>query len=262
MSVLRSKRQVSQSEFENTFSILYKYSRIQTSKVPVRRQRWLCTDITQTMNTIYEDVMSMSEYYDCGFLPRNEYRAKTAIRCINNLCSLQKPLLVLWNVSGMKTKKMVTWISLINKEVELMQSFSDYESDGFFILDWKKISELNFLSNMSALHRYTHGKVSNSKKKYNGTDGSLLISLVDSAFYNVMLANRKKPTTRDEYLRRKKSITKAISDLEATNRPLLFFFNTMECSESVMTEWSGMLRAEIKLLKGVLNSDEQRFGNL
>ena len=201
-------------------------------------------------------------YYDCGFLPRDEYRAKTAARCIENLCSLQKPLLIMWNVSGMETKKMVTWISLINKEVGLMKRFSDCDSDDFFILDWKLISELNFLGNMSALHRFTHGKVANSKKKFNDTEGLLLISLVDSAFYNVMSANRKKPPTRAENLKRKESISKAISDLKALNRPMLFFFNLMEYSESVMSEWSGMLRKEIKLLQGLLKSDEQRFGNL
>ena len=262
MSVLRSHRQVSQTEFENTFSKLYKYSRQQTSRVPARRQRWLCPNITQTMNTIYTDVMSMSDYYDCGFLPRDEYRAKAATRCITNLLSLQKPLLTLWNVSGMETKKMATWLSLINKEVDLMKCFSDCETDELFILDWKRIGELNFLGNMSALHRYSHGKISNSKKKFNDTEGLLLISLVDSAFYNVMSANRKMPTNRDEYLKRKESISKAISDLKALNRPMLFFFNLMEYSESVMTEWSGMLRKEIKLLQGLLKSDEQRFGNL
>lgn len=262
MSVLRSHRQVAQTEFENTFSNLYKYSRLQTSKVPKRRQKWICDDITKAMNSIYQDVMAMSDYYDCGILPREEFREKAAARCISNLNSLQKPLLVMWNVSGMETKKMATWLNLINREVELMHEFSDSESVDFFIIDWHRINELRFLSNMSALHRYVHGKVTNAKNKYDDTEGSLLISLIDDAFYNVMSANRKKPTNQKEYQKRKEAISQAIRDLKALNRPMLFYFNLMKYSERVMKEWSYMLREEIKLLPGVLKSDEKRFGNL
>ena len=109
------------------------------------------------------------------------------------------------------------------------------------ILDWDKIHKVEFLRNMSNLHRYTYSKVLNASVCYDDTEGALLISLIDDAFNNVM---------------------KAISCLKQMNRRMLAYFNLMQYSERIMREWSDMLVKEITLLTGLQKSDKRRFDNL
>ena len=63
MSVLKSKRHISTFEYENTFTILYQFSAEQTSKVPLRKQKWLCAKIDEIMNNSYELIMELNECY-------------------------------------------------------------------------------------------------------------------------------------------------------------------------------------------------------
>ena len=63
MAVLRSQRQVSKTEFENTFSVLFRQTREYTLAVPRRRQRWLCTEINRHINETYRAVIEANEYF-------------------------------------------------------------------------------------------------------------------------------------------------------------------------------------------------------
>jgi hypothetical protein len=53
MSVLRSRRNISKTEYENTLANLYRYSMNKTIAVPKRRRKWLCTEIDGIMNKVY-----------------------------------------------------------------------------------------------------------------------------------------------------------------------------------------------------------------
>lgn len=263
MAVLRSKRNISRYEYEHTFSDLYNFSRERTSRVSKRRKKWIAQKIDYKMNIIFNTIMEISEGR-CAKGKRQITRTDLVLSILKTIEELEKPLMVLWNVEIYQTKKMAFWCSLIEKEIDVLYSLCDIDKCDYkiMILDWKKINETEFLHNMSELHRYVHGKVVNAKNCYDDTDSALLIELVDEAFHSLMKANQKIPTTKDEFEKRTKRISTAISCLNKMNRPMLFYFNTMEYSENTMREWSDKLTSELKMLYSLQKSDKTRFKNL
>lgn len=263
MAVLRSKRQISKTEFENTLSNLYRYSMNKTIAVPKRRKKWLCVEIDDTMNTVYSDIMEVNTCYIQDTDDKAEYTAILIRRSIDNLISLQKPLMIMWNVQKYETKTMVEWSSFIKRELLLLNYLLESEVEIHMpILDWRTINSVNFLKNMSELHRYTHGKVASACMSYDSTQGKLLINTVNDAFYYLMRANEKIPTTKKEYMKRKERISNVISSLHQMNRSLLPYFNLMQYSERIMNEWSSMLTQELKMLYALQKSDKSRFDGL
>lgn len=263
MAVLRSQRKISDTEFENTFMRLYCFSREETSSVPKRRKRWLCTDIDLTMNKIYRNIMEINECYFRDRTDKQKYINELSDSSVELLLSLEKPLMSLWNIQHYETKTMVHWVTQINKEIELLNLIHKTEiGDKIMIIDWCAVNSMRFLNNMSALHRYTHSKVTNAMGRYDDTEGALLISLIDDALYSLISANRKIPTTREEYIVRSKYISHSISCLKQLNRRMLAYFNLMQYSERIMREWSDMLIEELNLLIGLQKSDKSRFKNL
>lgn len=263
MAVLRSQRKISDTEFENTFMRLYCFSREKTSPVAKRRKRWLCTNIDTTMNKIYRNIMEINECYFRDRADKQKYINKLSDSSVELLLSLEKPLMSLWNIQHYETKTMVHWVTQINKEIDLLNLIHDTErSDKVMIIDWRAVHSMKFLNNMSVLHRYTHSKVTNAAVRYDETEGALLIDLIDDAFSSLLIANRKIPTTKEEYIIRSKYISHSISCLKQLNRRILAYFNLMQYSERVMREWSDMLIEELNLLIGLQKSDKSRFGNL
>lgn len=263
MSVLRSKRKIAKTEFENTFSNLYQYSVSHTSHIPKRRRKWLCVNIDDTMNILYRNLMDINDTY---FRTKDEhytYIKTTVIESIKHLNSLEKSLMVLWNVQEYEIKAMSQWVIKIRQEVDLLNYMHDDKNITceISILDRQAINNAIFLRNMSVLHRYTHGKVVNASTKYNSTHASLLISLVDDAFYELICANKKFPTNKLECEERKNHISNAIKFLKEMNRPMLFYFNIMDYSEKIMIEWSELLADELKMLIALQKSDKKRFCN-
>lgn len=120
----------------------------------------------------------------------------------------------------------------------------------------------NFLKNMAEFHRFVHGKVINAPCKYDDTSGSLLIDLVDTAFYFVIEANKKIPTSKEEYEKRTANINSAISALYKMQRQILFYCNLMQYSETVLNDWRNYLSSELKLLNALKKSDSKRFSKL
>lgn len=264
MAVLRSKRQIASTEFENTFSKLYRFSMSQTMGVPRRKHKWLCANIDKTLNEAYEDVMSINEYYNANRQVLHDTKIELANHSIELIANLEKPLMIMWNVQGTETKKMASWVLHVNDALRMLYYISDTEGDVpvVSILDWHAIDRVRFMKNMSDLHKYTYGKVINAKKVYDTTAGSLLINLVDDAFYNLVQANKKVPTTKRQYERRQQRISRSIVCLEEMNRALLCYFNIMRYSERIMNEWSDMLVQELRLLRALQKSDKDRFSNL
>lgn len=264
MSVLRSKRNISKFEYEHTFSELYVLTEKNIAKIPKRRQKLLCTSIVDRMNAIYRDIMNATEEHHASKADKAVYDAEIAIHAIEQLNQLDKPLNVLWNVTACDTKHMAAWVSAIRKEVYMLNMLHEGENIpcGVTIIDWQVVNRAQFLQKMCELHRYTHGKMINAPAVYANTSGALLISLIDDALYEVILANRRIPQNKREYELRRKHISKAISNLYQVNRPLISLFCRMNYSERVLCEWAELLSSEINLLIALQKSDRKRFGEL
>lgn len=264
MSVIRSQRNLSSYEYENSTANLYQFSRRYTERVPKRRRRWLAHNIEFAMNRLYLEAQNMTEYYNKDSNVVREYKRAAAKSCIQQILDLEKPLMVLWNVQKYETKKMAAWVELANHVIAMFGKVADADvsNSKLSILDWKAINEMRFLKVMSELHRYVHGKAVHEKMIYDNSIGASMTSIVDDAFYYVMKANMQYPTTRDEYEKRKNLISKAISTLHTLNRSMISYFNLMQCSERVMREWSDLFLEEMNLLYAVQSSDKKRFGKL
>lgn len=261
MAVLRSKRNVAKTEFENTFTKLYHFSAENTSKLAKRRQKWLAYKIDELMNESYDLIMEINESSYCKTLDK-ELAENDIKRILRNLYDLQDHLLVLWNVEQYKTKKMAAWCDHLQKEFDLLLRMINLKFNyQFKILDYNAIEEMKFLKNMSELHRFVHGKVIHAPKRYDNTSGQVLISLVDSAFLNVTKTNYYFPTTKKGFEKRRKYLTRAISALYKLQRQTLFYCNLMQYSENVMREWFNYITTEIKLLQALKKSDSQRYKN-
>lgn len=245
-------------------SNLYKYSANRTMKLPKRRRKWLGDNIDAIMNSSYSSVMEASTNYSRDENIAYETLCLHTKDALQMLQKLQSPLLVLWNVQKYEQKDMVEWAKFVNAELNLLNDISggDGAINQIFILDWRRINSVEFLRNMSELHRYTHGKVANAKMCYDSTQGKLLIDDVNDAFYHLMLANVKIPETHDEYVTRQKHLKQSLSSLNKMNRSLLLYFNVMQYSENVMNEWSDLLVNEMKLISGLMKSDKERFWKL
>jgi len=264
MAVLRSKREIAKSEFQSTMCNLYDYSLNRTKDIAKRRKKWLSANIDAIMNRAYSEVMSSSTMYFETKEQREECVRKSATEAMYILYSLQKPLLVMWNIEHYDYDDMIEWANFIRKEQSLLLKTAGKEEHPvkLVVLDWNLIDRVNFLHNMSELHRYTHCKVANAEIKYDETQGKMLIECVNDAFYHVMVANAKVPTTKKEYEKRKAHISKGIDSLRHMNKPLLFYFNLMHYSEETMEEWSDMLEQELKMLYSIQRSDHNRFSKL
>lgn len=116
MSVIRSERNISKIEYENSLANLYHFSCRHTSAIPKRRKKWLGYSIDSAMNRLYFETMGIAEYYCNDADVRYVYKAMFAESCILKLLDLEKPLMVLWNVQKYETRRMAAWEELINIE--------------------------------------------------------------------------------------------------------------------------------------------------
>ncbi|MCD8239395.1 MAG: hypothetical protein LUC92_08685 [Clostridiales bacterium] len=263
MAVLEIDRKTAYTEFENTFDELYEHSRERTEKVSKRRQWWICRPIDDIMNAAFDTITELTAGYYKGRETEKNAIVKEAIRLLE---SLEKPLLIFWNVEQYEFRRMVNWVEIIRRELRLLNGLLPEEEKTeiklYTVLDYSVINKMEFLSNMTKLHKYCYGKIIHADKAMKYTTSALLSRLIDEALYQVIKANRKIPTTKREYEIRKESISKAITSLRKMNRPMVAYFNIMGYSEQIMLEWSDMLVKEIRLLGALQRSDKQRFGTL
>lgn len=263
MAVLKSKRTVSKEEYEHSFKIMYQHFTSHLSRVPMRRQKWLCKELYRILNRVFEDIMEISEGYYPGDSKRKQIDA-IVLSCIRRLQSMQKPLLVLWSIEKFEMRRMVYWVKLIHTVLDLLNKMMEIpiEMEYLYVLDWNTIYRVNFLRNMIDLHRYVHGKIVKAPMKDDDSYNYLFVSLIDDALFELCEANHRWPKTAAEYQARRQHISKAISDLNKCQRPMVYFFSVHEYSNEVLKEMSGLLSAELKMLYGLNKSDKVRFSNL
>ena len=265
MSVLKNKRNSSPYDYVEAFMKLYEYSDLKTSKVPSRKQRWLAAPIDDRMNEIYNLVMqSSNQYLNYGIKLKNEKEQAKII--IQQLISLQKPLIALWSIERYSTREMVHWCDLINETINMTLRMGGYEipkgRQYMYILDYKAIQKMDFLKNMRELHRLIYTKMVSAPTHIRDSRGCLLMDLADDALYRLTEANHKIPRDLKQYEKRKEHIEIAMDDIRQMERIVIAVFSLMSYSNQIMIEWSKLVNDEITLLSGLKKSDESRFSDL
>lgn len=273
MAVLKNKRAVSEYEYERKFNDLLRYSRIQLRKASTRRIKFLVVPITDILRNTHSIIMELNTGYTKP-KERNAVHFNLLCNALQQLYSLQKPLYTYWNIMATDEKQCRYWVGCINDEIKLLYAmilsnpqysqFKDQIGEIKYIMYFKKedIAKAKFLAKMMELHRFTHGKAVHLPKEYDCFETATMIELVNDAWYCCLMANHKIPSTASEYNSRRQYISRAISDLNKMNRPLLSIFSLMNYSESVMREWSDLLSDELKLLYKLQVSDKKRFSKL
>lgn len=261
MSVLKSQRTLSRHEYVHTFEKLYKYTQERISKVSKRKYNWLCMPIINNMNSIYNHVMQINNEYFCYGIKLMD-RKDQANLVINELKDLQKPLLALWNIEKYETKKMAIWSDMINEEIKYLSrlgGLQEGEVKHIFILDYKAVQEADFIRVMCELHKLIYSKTISLPDMARSTNGTLLMNLADEALYRVCHANRFVPTNKKMVENRKEDLSIAYDCIRQMQQPMISIFNIMNYSENTMIEMASKLDSELRLLKGVLQSDKKRF---
>lgn len=264
MSVLKSQRTLSRHEYVHTFEKLYKYTQERISKVSKRKYNWLCMPIINNMNSIYNHVMQINNEYFCYGIKLMD-RKDQANLVINELKDLQKPLLALWNIEKYETKKMAIWSDMINEEIKYISrlgGLQEGEVKHIFILDYKAAQEADFIRVMCELHKLIYSKTISLPDMARSTNGALLMNLADEALYRVCHANRFVPTNKKMVENRKEDLSIAYDCIRQMQQPMISIFNIMNYSENTMIEMASKLDSELRLLKGVLQSDKKRFANI
>lgn len=260
MSVIKSKRDVSRYDYAYRFIRLYEYTEEKLSKMAKRKYHWLAAPIAAKMNRMRDEIMQIFDpYYENGKTLQEQ-----CLSVIKGLLSLQKPLLALWNIEGYTEKRMEKWISLIEMEIDLLADLGGFKKreSYMFILDHEAVNRLDCFGNMSRLHKMIYTKSISLPGYCRETKGSYLMELADTALYHMARGNRKIPETKEEYENRKKDFSRAMNCIRSMEQPMFAVFNLMNYSNETMEEIAALITETGKLLKGLMDSDEERFGAL
>ena len=239
---------------------LYDYTEEKLSKMAKRKYRWLGSPIAEKMNGMRDEIMQIfDQYYDSGKILQEQ-----CYSVIMGLLSLQKPLIALWNVEGYTVRRMEKWKFLIETEINHLADHGGIRKrDGYmFILDYEAINRLDCMRNMSQLHKMIYTKSISLPSYCRETKGSYLMQIADTAQYHMARGNRKITETREEYEVRKKDFSRALNCIRSMEQPMFAVFNLMNYSNETMEEIAGLITETENLLKGLMDSDEERFAAL
>ena len=239
---------------------LYDYTEEKLSKMAKRKYRWLGSPIAEKMNGMRDEIMQIfDQYYDSGKILQEQ-----CYSVIMGLLSLQKPLIALWNVEGYTVRRMEKWKFLIETEINHLADHGGIRKrDGYmFILDYEAINRLDCMRNMSQLHKMIYTKSISLPSYCRETKGSYLMQIADTALYHMARGNRKIPETKEEYEARKKDFSRALNCIRSMEQPMFAVFNLMNYSNETMEEIAGLITETENLLKGLMDSDEERFAAL
>jgi len=264
MSVIKSKRTQSQTEYAMNFVKMYEMVCEHISKVPKRKQKYLCIPIINIINEIHSLIYRIFDrYYKYG-IRANSVRMQSEI-IIEKINSLQMPLLALWNIEHTDIDKMIRLIEMLNTEIRYIAVYGGIPEEDMvymYIFDYKAVDKMEFLKTMSALHKVVYQKAIHLPAFCRNSKGSLLISSVDSALWHVCEANRNFPINQEIYQKRTEHLSTAISILKSMQVPLFSIFNLAHYNNKTMLEITTLLDTEIRLLTGLIKSDKERFSNL
>lgn len=257
MSVLARKRTLSRYEYAYHFVKLYEYTEERLSKMAKRKHRWIGEPIADQMNAIRDDIMqAFDEFYGDGTITK-----KKCTDAIRGLLKLQKPLLALWNIERYTDKRMIKWVSLIDREINLLADKAGLTGGRryMYILDYAVINRMECMRNISALHKTIYTKAISLPAYCRATKGSYLMRTADEALFCIFEGNRIIPDSKEAYEKREKYLSRSLNCLKAMEQPLFAVFNLMDYKSETMEEIAKMITEEEKLIIGLMKSDRKKF---
>lgn len=257
MSVLARKRTLSRYEYAYHFTKLYDYTEERLSKMAKRKYRWLGEPIAGRMNAIRDDIMqAFDEFYG-----DEADKRKHCTKAIHGLLGLQKNLLALWNVERYTEKRMIKWVSLIDREINLLAKEAGLTGGRryMYILDYAAINRMDCMRIMSELHKTIYTKTISLPAYCRNTKGSYLQKTADEALFCIFEGNRIIPTSKESYEKREKHLSRSLNCIKAMEMPLFSIFNLMNYKNETMEEIAKMITEEEKLIIGLMKSDRKRF---
>lgn len=243
---------------------LHKYTTERLNSVPVRYKKFVNPRVYEPTNRAYTAVILANEQ-SARTEAGKKIRVKTLDVAIRQIMSLQKPLLAVWNLMDIKEESAKDWTEKINREIALIWGVTKRpkeEQPMFIALPKAKMKRLAFLETLAELHKYTYTKIGHAPDYCKDTLSNRIADFIDTALYEVILANHHIPTTKAEAQERENHLQAAINSLNGMQRPLLSLWLIMEYSEATMDEWAGLLDKELRLLDGLKTADRERYKNL
>ena len=121
-------------------------------------------------------------------------------------------------------------------------------------------SALEFLKNAKELEAFTIRKCVNTiPKRYTFYIGQHLASLATDIYDLVKDANSRYPTNGHEVQTRRDLFLSAYSKCQCLISQIELAYDIIRFDADVIQEWTRLVDAEMRLIKGVLKSDEEKF---
>lgn len=263
MSVLKNKRKTAFSEFERQMLLLCRYTKDRLNSVPARYKKFINPKIYDPTNKAATAVILANEQ-NSRTAQGQKRRLVMFKAAVQQLVSLQKPLLAAWNLLGIEEESTARWADMINREFALIWGVTKWkEAQPMIIaLPKRKMEKLEFLKTMAELHRYTYMKIGHAPTHCKDTISDRIADFVNTALCEIVLANHKIPETKAEATERAAHIQSAIDSLNGLQRPLLALWLIQDYSENEMDEWAGLIDKELRLLEGLKTAEAERYKNL
>lgn len=264
MSVLKNKRKTAFSEFERQMLLLCRYTKDRLNTVPARYKKFVNPKIYNPTNKASTAVILANEQNPRTAQGQNR-RLAMFKAAVQQLISLQKPLIAVWNLLDIEEDSAKRWADMVNREFALIWGVTKWEEETkpmIVALPKRKIGKLEFLKTMAELHRFTYTKIGHAPNHCKDTISDRIADFINTALCEIILANHKIPETKAEAAIRAAHIQSAIDNLNGLQRPLLALWVIQDYSENEMDEWAGLIDKELKLLEGLKAADAERYKNL
>ena len=119
MSVLKNKRKTAFSEFERQMLLLCRYTKDRLNTVPARYKKFVNPKIYDPTNKASTAVILANEQSPRTAQGQNR-RLAMFKAAVQQLMSLQKPLIAVWNLLDIEEDSAKRWADMVNREFALI----------------------------------------------------------------------------------------------------------------------------------------------
>lgn len=119
MSVLKNKRKTAFSEFERQMLLLCRYTKDRLNTVPARYKKFVNPKIYDPTNKASTAVILANEQSPRTAQGQNR-RLAMFKAAVQQLMSLQKPLIAAWNLLDIEEDSAKRWADMVNREFALI----------------------------------------------------------------------------------------------------------------------------------------------
>lgn len=125
------------------------------------------------------------------------------------------------------------------------------------------VSDAEFLATARKLQIFTIQKCVNAvPKRYTFFIATPLADCARRVYENVKRGNSINPVNAHEVQLRRDWFLQAIAELYNLVGQIEVAHELLQFDPAIMTEWSGLISKEIKLVKGIVKSDRERYKSL